>query len=214
MSADASGFRPAVVGTGRARGQIVVAGCPGRGPRMPLPWNGEWCLRRDIANLKHWGAEALVSLLDRSEFTLMRLGDLPELLAAHGIDWYHVPLAGGCLPDARFEGLWHAVSPRLRAILWRGGRVALHCADGRTRAPLMAAKLLVELGCPALDALNRVRGARPGVLARAEEHQFILRQAQLAEVGDPAASNAWGEPASARYAAPPDGPSQLDLLQA
>jgi len=42
-------------------------------------------------------------------------------------------------------------------------------------------KLLVELGCPAQDALNRVRGARPGAISRPEEEQFIRRQLPVAE---------------------------------
>ena len=215
MSADGSGFRLAVVGTGRVRGQIVMAGCPGRAARMPLPWNSEWCLRRDVTTLRHWGAEALVTLMEKSELTLMRVGELPELLAAHGIAWYHVPLAGGSMPDARFEGLWHSVSARLRAILWRGGRIAVHCGDGRSRAPLVTAKLLIELGCPTNDALNRVRGARPGVLSRAEEHQFVLRQMPLAEVGEAGAPGVWDESsASRRHPADLDNPNQLDLLQA
>jgi len=207
MSADGSGYRLAVVGAGRMRGQIVLAGCPGRAPRMPPPCSSEWCLRRDVATLKHWGAEALVTLMEKSELTLMRLGELPELLASRGIAWYHVPLAGGCIPDARFEALWRAVSPRLRAMLWRGSRVALHCGDGRTRAPLVTAKLLVELGCPTNDALNRIRGARPGVLSRPEERQFIARQAPLAEVGDAASALGWDQTDLLN-------PNQLDLLQA
>jgi len=215
MSADGSGFRLAVVGTGRARGQIVIAGCPGRAARMPLPWNSEWRLRRDATTLKHWGVEALVTLMEKSELTLMRLTELPELLAEHGIVWYHLPVGGACIPDARFEALWRAVSPQLCAILWRGGRVAVHCGDGRSRAPLVSAKLLIEFGCPINDALNRIRGARPGVLVRPEEHAFILQQTQRAEVGDAAVPGARDDPsASRRYPAELDNPNQLDLLQA
>lgn len=215
MSADLTGYRLAVVGAGRARGQIAMTGCPGRAARMPPAWNSEWCLRRDVATLKHWGAEALVTLLEKSELTLMRLGELPGLLAAREIPWYHVPLADGCIPDARFETLWRAVSPRLRAVLWRGGRVAVHCGDGRLRTPLVTAKLLVEIGCPRNDALNRVRGARPGVLARAEEQQFVLRQTSLVQVGDPALIGAWDHGQQAPWVAAGAGdPNQLDLLQA
>jgi protein-tyrosine phosphatase len=217
MSGDGSAYRLAVVGAGRVRGQIALAACPGRNGRMPLPSNSRWCLQRDVATLRHWGAEALVTLLEKSELLSMRLGELPVLLAAHGIAWYHIPLAEGNVPDGRLEAVWQPVSWRLRSVLWRGGRVALHCGDGRSRAPMMAAKLLVDLGCPIRDALNRVRSARPGVLSRAEELEFLLAQTP----GEPYLVPRAG---SARQPAPTAGdggeqpavhnPNQLELLRA
>lgn len=176
MSGDGSSYRLAVVGAGRMRGQLAVAACPGRGGRLPLPSHSRWCLQRDLTTLRHWGAEALVTLLEKSELLSMRLGELPALLTGQAIAWYHVPLAEGNVPDMRFEAAWQPVSRCLRSVLWRGGRVALHCADGRSRAPLVAAKLLIELGCPLRDALNRVRSARPGVLSHAEELEFLMAQ--------------------------------------
>jgi len=110
-------------------------------------------------------------------------------------------------------------------VLWCGGRVALHCGDGRTRTALIAAKLLVELGCPAQDALNRVRGARPGVLSRPEEEEFVHAQAPASEaaygahvslvqpltVGSAVARKEELEVDSASLTL--DNPNQLDLLR-
>jgi hypothetical protein len=90
---------------------------------------------------------------------------------------------------------------------------------------MIAAKLLVELGCPAQDALNRVRGARPGVLLHPDEEQFVRAQAPAAEaafgthvslvqpltVGNPATRGEEREPDSAVL--PFDDPNQLDLLR-
>ncbi|HEU5284266.1 MAG TPA: hypothetical protein VFU53_10660 [Burkholderiales bacterium] len=217
MSGNGSAYRLAVVGAGRVRGQIAVAACPGRTGNMLLPSNSRWCLHRDVATLRHWGAEALVTLLEKSELLSMRLGELPALLAAHGIAWYHVPLGEGNLPDARFEAAWQPVSWRLRSMLWRGGRVALHCGDGRSRAPLLTAKLLVELGCPIRDALNRVRSVRPGVLSRADELAFLQAQNPgEAYVVPRAGAVPLPVPAADDGVEPPalHNPDQLDLLRA
>jgi protein-tyrosine phosphatase len=176
MTGEEANYRLAVVGSGRVRGQIAIAGCPGRTGAAIMPALSGWRLQRDVATLKHWGAQALVTLLDKAELAWLRLGELPGLLSVHGIDWYHLPLRAGTLPDERFDSQWRAVAPRLRSILWCGGRVAVHCLDGRSRAALISARLLVELGCPTMDAINRVRGARPGVLKAAEEEQFLRRQ--------------------------------------
>ena len=225
MNGDSSAYRLAVVGAGRVRGQIAMAGCPGRATGMLSPSNSAWRLQRDVATLKYWGAQALVTLLERPELALMRLGDLPAVAAAHQIAWYHVPLRDGHIPDDRFELLWQGVAPLLRRVLWCGGRVALHCGDGRARTALIAAKLLVELGCPAQDALNRVRGARPGVLSRPAEEEFVRAQTPASEaayrthvslvqpltVGNAAARSGELEPDSAPL--PFDNPNQLDLLR-
>ena len=181
MSGDISAYRLAVVGAGRVRGQIAMVGCPGRTAGMLLPYNSAWRLQRDVTTLKYWGAQALVTLLEKPELSLMRLGDLPKVLASRHIAWCHIPLRDGRVPDDEFEARWQVSAARLRAVLWCGGRVALHCADGRSRTAMVTAKLLVELGCPAQDALNRVRGARPGAISRPEEEQFVRRQSPVAE---------------------------------
>lgn len=176
MKVDEANYRLAVVGSGRVRGQIAMAGCPGRTGSAIMPANSSWRLQRDVATLKHWGVQALVTLLDRAEFSWLRLAELPGLLSVQGIDWYHLPLRAGGVPDERFEGQWHAVAPRLRSILWCGGRIGVHCLDGRDRTALVSAKLLIELGCPIQDAINRIRGARPGVLADADADRFLRAQ--------------------------------------
>jgi ADP-ribosyl-[dinitrogen reductase] hydrolase len=185
---------------------------------MPLPSHSRWCLQRDVTTLRHWGAEALVTLLEKSELLSMRLGELPALLAAQGIAWYHVPLAEGHVPDMRFEAAWQPVSWCLRSVLWRGARIALHCANGRSRTPLVTAKLLIELGCPLRDALNRVRSARPGVLSRAGEVEFLRAQSPGDAYVVPRAAGATPLPVPAvddgGQFAVIHNPNQLELLRA
>jgi protein-tyrosine phosphatase len=226
MNRDGSAYRLAVVGSGRVRGQIAMVGCPGRMAGIVVPTTTAWRLQRDVATLKHWGAQALVTLLENAELALLRLGTLPALLESRKIDWYHLPLRDGCIPDENFEAMWRRAAPQLRELLWRGGRIAVHCIDGRSRTAMVTAKLLVELGCPIQDALNRVRGARPRALASAQEEEFIRRQVPAVEAAfrtqvslaqplglhrplhaedDPAF--AWSDPSA-------DKPDQLDLLRA
>ena len=46
---------------------------------------------------------------------------------------------------------------------------------------MIAARLLVELGCNPADALNRVRAARPGSIATAEQEKYVHRQRAVPE---------------------------------
>lgn len=169
-------YKFAVVGAGRMRSQIAMAGCPGRAGTYVGAVDSAWPLQRDVATLRHWNAEALITLLDKEELALFHLQALPDLLMASGIAWYHIPVFPQRMPDGSFEEGWKKAAPDLQRILLAGGRIAIHCSDGRDRTALVTSRILVELGCPATDAINRVRGARPGVLQRADEEQYVRNQ--------------------------------------
>jgi ADP-ribosyl-[dinitrogen reductase] hydrolase len=176
-----STFAVAIVGTGRGRGQIGMACCPGRAALWVSPTNAERELGRDVETLARWGTQALVTLLDDSEMARLRLHTLPALLSAAGIPWYSAPFAAERAASPEFESVWSKIGPVLRDILWQGGKVALHCRDGRDRTGMIAARLLVELGCHPLDAINRVRGARPGAIGSAEQEAYVRRQVAVPE---------------------------------
>jgi protein-tyrosine phosphatase len=176
-----STFAVAIVGTGRGRGQIGMACCPGRAATWMLPNNSERELTRDVETLARWGTQALVTLLDDVELARLRLHALPGLLSATGITWYRAPLVPARAATPEFESIWSKIGPVLRDTLWQGGKVALHCRDGRDRTGMVAARLLVELGCQAVDAINRVRGARPGAIGSAEQEAYVRRQQAIPE---------------------------------
>jgi ADP-ribosyl-[dinitrogen reductase] hydrolase len=122
-----------------------------------------------------------VTLLDDVELARLRLQRLPAMLSAAAIAWYRTPVAPeqGVTPE--FESIWNRIGPILREILWQGGKVALHCRDGRDRTGMITARLLVELGCQPLDAINRVRGARPGAIATDTQEKYVWMQRAVPE---------------------------------
>ena len=175
MASFAPQFALAVVGAGRCRGQVSMSCCPGRAAPWLLPSVSQCELQRDVATIARWGAKALVTLLDEAELARLHLHKLSRLIAAAEITWYHVPLPFGILPDGEFDRSWNRVSLHLHQILREGGKVSIHCRDGRDRTGLMTARLLIELGCHPLDAMNRVRGARPGMLQSLELEDYLRR---------------------------------------
>lgn len=173
MTGDPPGFALAICGCGRVRGQIAIAGCPGRSTASQYPPAADRQLERDVATLARWGAGAVVTLLDSLELARLRLQTLPALLAAQRIAWHHLPLDPRQIPNPSFEQGWRTLSAPLAAMVRDGGRLVVHCRDGRARAGMVAALLLVELGSAPQDAINRVRAARPGTLDRAEEEAYV-----------------------------------------
>ena len=166
-------FALSIVGAGNSRGQISLSCCPGRAAAWLLPSVSQRELERDIATIARWGARALVSLLDEVELSRLHLRRLPDVAAAAELMWYHVPLSVGALPDAEFDRTWTPIGLRLHEILRNGGKVAIHCRDGRERAAMITARLLIEMGCKPVDAINRVRAARPGTLELPEVEGYL-----------------------------------------
>ena len=168
-----STFAIAVVGIGLGRGQVGMACCPGRAAPWLLPSLSERELERDVATTARWGAKALVTLLDEFELARLHLRRLPELLAEAQIAWHHVPLAPSKVPDADFDHHWNSVATRIYQTLRQGGKIVVHCRDGRSRTGMITGRLLVELGCQPQDAINRVRAARPGTLDSLVEENYV-----------------------------------------
>jgi hypothetical protein len=123
-----------------------------------------------------WAPHLVLTLLENDELWEYRVGMLPQTLAAHRIPYQHFPMAADGLPDAGFEARWQLVSPGLRDMLRAGGKLLVHCSDGALRSGLLAGRLLIELGCRAEDALNRVQAARAGALTSPEQREYLLHQ--------------------------------------
>ena len=175
MTTFASAFVLAIVGAGRCGGQISMSCCPGRAASGLLLRVSQNQLERDVATIARWGAKALVTLLEPVELAALHVDKLSSLAAAAKLAWYHLPLSIGVLPDAQFERVWSSASSRLQQIVRAGGKISIHCRDGVDRTGLITARLLIELGCQPLDAMNRVRAARPGMLGSAALADYLRR---------------------------------------
>ena len=84
--------------------------------------------------------------------------DDEAMLRRHGLEFLHLPTEDCC-----------AIAPRMiddgvvwvRARLDRGARVLIHCEHGVGRSALLALCTLVAGGLQPLDAMNRLKTARP-----------------------------------------------------
>lgn len=81
-------------------------------------------------------------------------------LRVHGLEFLHLPTEDACAiaPGMIDDGVdW------VRARLDRGTRVLIHCEYGIGRSALLALCILVSGGIEPLDAMNRIKTARPVV---------------------------------------------------
>lgn len=145
-------------------GLIGMTFCPGKKQAYAACGTWDRDLDLDLARVREWGAVAVVTLMETHELAEYRVGHIGAAVEVLGMEWHHLPITDVDVPREPFEAPWVRSGPRLRAHLVGGRRILLHCRGGLGRTGTIAARLLIELGVPAPDAIAAVRAARPGAL--------------------------------------------------
>jgi len=130
-------------------------------------------IQEDLADIEQWGAQAVVSLVESSEFEGYGVPDLGQRIQDIGIAWYHLPIVDMGVPDAALWRSAHGVGAEVVNRLRRGDRVLFHCAAGLGRTGTLAAATLVALGQTPQAAIESVRSARPGTLETSAQEDFV-----------------------------------------
>lgn len=158
-----------VSGTGGAIGLHAFPGLARTAPGRPVKCGN---MEAELAAIRDWGAEVLVSLLAEAEYELYGLprleGHVPE-----GLRRLSLGIPDRRAPDAAWETAWKDAGPELRAILRGGGKVCLHCVGGRGRSGTVAALLLIEFGYDPEEAVRAVRAARPGAIETEAQLEYL-----------------------------------------
>ena len=154
-------------------GQLGLTFCPGkRGDSVyGAPWARD--LYTDLMAIRASGATTVVSLMERFEFDMLGVPELPEQVPGFDMDWIHLPIRDVDVPAAPFDEVWPRVLPSLMERLGAGERIVLHCRGGLGRTGLVAALLLIEHGTDPDTAIRRVRGARPGAIETERQEAYV-----------------------------------------
>lgn len=161
-----------------SNGQLGLTLCPGKKGDSVFGAGWDRDLDVDLDVIKAWGAKAVLTLIEASEFDLLSVTGLGDAVRARGMDWHHVPIPDLGVPAPKAMARWRELSPRLHRILENGGRVLVHCRGGLGRAGTIAALLLVERGHPAGKAMTLVRTARPGAIETQVQERLVTDYAR------------------------------------
>lgn len=155
-------------------GAIGITFCPGKcAPSMFGPaWQRD--LEADLEVIQQWGAQVVVTLVERFELAALQVAALGERVQARGMRWLHLPIVDVGVPSAAFERRWSEELAGLLAALRSGGKVLVHCKGGLGRAGLVASLLLIEAGERPEAAIRRVRQARPGAIETPAQQRYVL----------------------------------------
>jgi ADP-ribosyl-[dinitrogen reductase] hydrolase len=80
-------------------GVIGLTLCPGKKDEDD-GWDRD--LDIDVAAIRDWGAEVVVSLIESWEFELLEVTELPSIVKRHGMRWVHLPIRDVSVPRRSF----------------------------------------------------------------------------------------------------------------
>jgi protein-tyrosine phosphatase len=87
--------------------------------------------------------------------------------------WIHLPIVDGAAPTHEWEQLWLQHGPYFHNLLDHGSRLLIHCLGGRGRTGTVAARLLIERGAAAEQAIAAIRQARDGAIETPEQLAYL-----------------------------------------
>ncbi len=154
-------------------GAVGVTFCPGK--QQPHALTGSWTrdLNLDLEVISSWGAVAVVTLMEQWELQALSVEQLGERFTQLGLEWFHLPIIDGNVPDEAWKARWIVVGPILHGYLDAGRRVVVHCKGGLGRAGTVAAQILVERGEAAQNAIGQVRAVRPGAIENDIQARYL-----------------------------------------
>lgn len=153
-------------------GCIGLCLCPGK-KQKDRSWNRD--ISTDIQTILTWGATIVLTLLEEQDMQDLNVSNLGTCISNAGLKWFHLPIKDYSIPTSSFERQWKTISKDLRAHLKAKNNILIHCNAGLGRSGTIAAKLLVELGFDAKDAIQQVRTTRPGAVETSEQFDYIMR---------------------------------------
>lgn len=165
----------AAVRASAPQGRIGITFCPGKHDRAAA--TGAWArdLDADLDVIAAWGARLVLTLVEPAELQALQVPGLGEAVQRRGMAWRHLPIADYSVPTEAFEQQWATHGAEIRALLRGGADVLVHCKGGLGRAGMMAARLLVELGMPADQAVREVRRVRQGAIETPAQLALVRR---------------------------------------
>jgi ADP-ribosyl-[dinitrogen reductase] hydrolase len=155
-------------------GKIGMTLCPGK--FQPVSSTGAWDrqLDVDLDALVEMGVQTLISLVTNEDMTMLRVPTLGEETKNRGIEWMHLPLEDGSVPDESWITNAHEALSKVKTKIARGKIVVVHCMGGLSRAGIFVALHLWYSGLEMETAIASVRENRSQLCINEKQEMFLL----------------------------------------
>lgn len=180
MSTRTSLTHPLIINTiPVSAGELGLTFCPGK--KQPNAMTGSWNrdITLDIATIKSWGADAIISLLEDFEYEELQVPELPAVYQREFKTWHNLPIQDKNAPDQDWLDNWLSIRELVHTQLNNGEKIMIHCKGGFGRTGTVAAMILMDFGYSATDAIAECRKARELSVETLVQEQFLMDYSQL-----------------------------------
>lgn len=122
-----------------------------------------------FGKISDWKPDVVVTMTSVEEFAR---DDFAAKITKTGPQWMQTAVTDFGIPECDFS----VAITRLLESLSNNGRVLIHCKGGQGRSGMLAMRLLVEQGEPAIYALNRIRTIRPNAVETIQQEQWASQK--------------------------------------
>ena len=154
-------------------GQLGLTICPGK--QGPTVTHGIWHrdLNADLAVVRAWSPDLVVSLMEDNEYDLLNVTTLPSRAWKLGVRYEVIPIKDGDVPDMSALDQWNSRRAEIHPYLNASGRILIHCRGGLGRSGTLASMILIERGTNPEDAMRLVRKYRKGAIETESQERFL-----------------------------------------
>ena len=107
-------LRIAVVQPSPLHGRIGITLCPGKKDQEGGMGHWDRDLAADIAQIKKWGADLVLTLVEQHEMEDLQVTELGSAVQSHGMEWLHLPIIDGSIPT---KDQWAKAGEYVRSLL-------------------------------------------------------------------------------------------------
>jgi ADP-ribosyl-[dinitrogen reductase] hydrolase len=100
-------------------GHLGLTLCPGKKGDSVFGAGWDRDLDVDLDVIKAWGAQAVLTLIEDSEFDLLSVTGLGDAARARGMDWHHFPIPDLGVPTPEAMARWRELSPHAFIASWK-----------------------------------------------------------------------------------------------
>ena len=155
-------------------GLIGMTICPGK--QGFALYGGKWNrnIALDLKRIEDWNTDTLITLMEDQEFQKIGVAGFKDAADKSQFTWVHIPIRDTSIPSQQAEQLLSDVMPTIHETLQAKGRIVIHCRGGLGRTGLLAARILIEAGMEAQNAIDYVRKQRPGAIETYEQERYLF----------------------------------------
>jgi len=139
----------------------------------PCPDSDSSALSAALQQFSFNNSPALLTMMTKQELQDKGLAELGKHATISDLQWFHMPIEEGGIPDQAWEDYWQIMQPRFLQLLKSGVNLTLHSKKNTGRTAIVAARIMLGLGFSLDEIVSKVEAIMPDAFNTLVQLQYI-----------------------------------------